>query len=224
MLEVNSSGKIVSDNMINPPRAGENIHLSIDAFLQNKMSVALSNYIKEEKFIGGAGAMMDIQTGEILAMVSLPEYSSAIMTDGSDRNQIAKYIFDEAKPFLNKALYGEYTPGSIVKPFVAIAALDQGIITENEKMYTDGKLVIPNRYFPSKPSIFRDWKDHGIVNIKDAIAVSSNVFFYTIGGGFGGKKGLGIEEMEKNYRNFGFGEKTNIQEFAEKNGQIPNPE
>lgn len=224
MLEVNSSGKIVSDNMINPPRAGENIHLSIDAFLQNKMSVALSNYIKEEKFIGGAGAMMDIQTGEILAMVSLPEYSSAIMTDGSDRNQIAKYIFDEAKPFLNKALYGEYTPGSIVKPFVAIAALDQGIITENEKMYTDGKLVIPNRYFPSKPSIFRDWKDHGIVNIKDAIAVSSNVFFYTIGGGFGSKKGLGIEEMEKNYRNFGFGEKTNIQEFAEKNGQIPNPE
>ena len=120
------------------------------------MAVAIQHYIDEENFVGGAGAMMDIHSGEMLAMVSLPEYSSTVMTDGSDRAQIAEYIFNEAKPFLNKALYGEYTPGSIVKPFVALAALDQGIVSANEKMYTNGRLVIPNRYFPSKPSIFRD--------------------------------------------------------------------
>ncbi len=224
IIEVNARGKIVSNNVIKKPESGENLHLSIDAFLQNKMAIAIQNYIDQEDFIGGAGLMMNIKTGEILAMVSLPEYSSSIMTEGKDREKISEFILDKGNPFLNKTTYGLYTPGSIVKPFVALAALDQNIVDENYEIHTRGQLIIPNRFHPDKPSIFRDWKDHGVVDIKESIAVSSNIFFYIIGGGFQDKVGLGIKRMKENYRQFGFGEKTNIQAFVEKRGLVPTPE
>ncbi|MCA9365845.1 hypothetical protein KC723_03035, partial [Candidatus Kaiserbacteria bacterium] len=85
-------------------------------------------------------------------------------------------------PFLNKVLAGVYTPGSIVKPFVAYGALAEDIISPNKIIVSTGEIVIPNPYNPSNPSIFRDWRAHGKMNMKEAIAFSSNVYFYIIGG------------------------------------------
>ncbi len=225
-IEVNSAGKIIADNVVKEPLAGDNIHLSIDADLQEKMFSALKKYIKEKAFVGGAGAMMDVESGEILAMTSLPEYSSEVMTEAKDKEKIKKYLRDKANPFLNKVTYGEYTPGSIVKPFVAAAALKEKIIYPNKKVVTRGKLVIPNPYFPDKPSVFWDWKNHGTIDLNQAIAWSSNVYFYLLGGGYPPEhiKGLGIEKLERYFKNFGFGEKTGIEKFSEKTGLVPNPE
>ena len=225
-IEVNSRGKIVSDNIIEEPEAGENLYLSIDADLQAKMFLALESYIKEKGFSGGAGAIMDIDSGEIITMVSYPEYSSAIMTEAQDKEKIKEYLKDKRNPFLNKVTYGEYTPGSIVKPFVAGAALKEKLIWPGKKIKTTGRLVIPNPYFPDKPSIFWDWKNHGTINLNQAIAWSSNVYFYLLGGGFPPEKvkGLGIKKLDKYYADFGFGQKTNIQAFSEKKGLVPSPE
>jgi penicillin-binding protein 2 len=92
------------------------------------MFLALEKYINEKSFRGGAGLMMDIDSGEIIAMVSLPEYSSTIMTEAKDKEKIKSYLTDKRNPFLNKATYGEYTPGSIIKPFVALAGLTENLI------------------------------------------------------------------------------------------------
>lgn len=224
-IEVNSRGKIVSDNIFSEAKFGKNIILSIDKVLQNEMALALNNYIKEHSFIGGAAAMMDIENGEILAMVSLPEYSSKVLTEGKDKIKIKEYLNDSANPFLNKVMYGEFTPGSIVKPFIALMGLKNNIMSTSDRIYTNGSIIIPNKYDSSNPSIFRDWKNHGVVDLNKAIAQSSNIYFYIIGGGvYNGRKGLGIKKMEKEFLNFGFGQKTGIQFFAEKKGQIPNPE
>ncbi len=223
---VNSSGKIISDNLINEQKPGENIYLSIDSKVQEIMYKNLKKYLEEKGFNGGAAAMMNIETGEIISMVSYPEYSSSVMTEVKDKEKIKSYFQDKRNPFLNKVTFGLYTPGSIIKPFVALAALDQDFINPKKKVYTNGELIIPNPYFPDKPTIFKDWKNHGSVDMYDAIANSSNVYFYLLAGGYPpeGKKGLGIEIIKKYLTDFGFGQKTGIDYFIEKSGVVPNPE
>ncbi len=225
-IEVNAFGKIISNNLISLPRPGKNLTLSIDAEVQEKMAESLNKYIKEKEFAGGAGMLMNVENGEIIAMVSLPEFSPKIMTNISDKEKIKEYFKDKRSPFLNKALFGEYTPGSIVKPFVALAGLQEKIIWPGKKIKTNGQLVIPNPYFPDKPTIFRDWKNHGVVNMYQAIANSSNVYFYLLAGGFPPENipGLGIKKLKKYLTDFGFGEKSGIKIFAEKKGVVPDPE
>jgi penicillin-binding protein 2 len=155
-IEVNSKGKIVSDNIFSKAKPGKNVILSIDKNLQSEMASALNNYIKKYSFVGGAAAMMDVESGEILAMVSLPEYSSKILTEGKDKLKIKEYLSDSANPFLNKVVYGEFTPGSVIKPFIAMMGLKNNIMVAKDRIYTNGSIVIKNKYDPSNPSIFRD--------------------------------------------------------------------
>ncbi|MBL4644245.1 MAG: hypothetical protein JKX80_00070, partial [Candidatus Pacebacteria bacterium] len=174
-------------------------------------------------FVGGAGIVMDIHTGEVLALTNYPEYSSQVMTDGSDKEEIARYANDERQLFLNRAVLGEYTPGSIVKPYIASAALSEGIVTPSTSFLSTGELRIPNPYSPGNDSIFRDWKAHGWVNIVQALSVSSNIYFYTVGGGFEDQEGLGIEKLAAYATRFGLGTKTGIEFGAEGNGVVPTP-
>jgi penicillin-binding protein 2 len=224
-IEVDSYGRVISDNIISKSKPGKNITLSVDKKLQEKMAISLNTYIKKNSFKGGAAAIMNVENGEILAMVSLPEYSSSVLTEGKDRKKIKQFLNDSANPFLNKMVYGEFTPGSIVKPFVALMGLKNNVVTAKEKLYTNGSIVIANKYNPANPSIFRDWKNHGVVDLYKAMAQSSNVYFYTVGGGIlNERKGLGIKKMEEEFLNFGFGQKTGVEFFAEKKGLVPNPE
>jgi penicillin-binding protein 2 len=125
---------------------------------------------------------------------------------------------------MDRVISGLYTPGSIVKPFLAIAALTEQIIDPYKKILSTGSISIPNPYFPEKESVFKDWKVHGWVDMKQALAVSSDVYFYAIGGGFKDQKGLGITNIEKYTRLFGIGEKTGVDLPDETTGVIPNPE
>lgn len=224
VFKIDARGNILSKNTISLSEAGTNIKLTIDARVQEKLSYFLANFLEKYSFQGGAGVIMNIKNGEIIAMTSFPEYDSNVLTIGKDRDKIIQYTHDINKPFLNRVLYAEFTPGSIVKPFVALAALQENIITPYQKIHTDGKLIIPNPWNPDLPTVFKDWKNHGTVNLFSAIANSSNIYFYKIGGGFKKISGLGIDNIYSYLKKFGFGEKTNIQGFQERIGNVPNKE
>jgi penicillin-binding protein 2 len=167
---------------------------------------------------------MDVTNGEIISSVSYPEYSSEVLSQGKDKEIIKNYFSDKRKVFLDRTLSGLYTPGSIVKPFVALGALQEGIIDPLKKILSTGSISIPNPYNPKEKTVFKDWKAHGWVDMRKAIAVSSDVYFYEIGGGFEGQKGLGILNIEKYSTMFGIGKKTGVDVPDEINGVIPNPE
>ncbi len=179
---------------------------------------------EQSGYVGGAGAVMDIQTGELIAITSFPEYNQSVMALGKDATLIKEYMQSEGKPFLNRMTEGLYTPGSIVKPFLGLAALQEGIIDPYKTIFSSGELRVPNPYSPGQYTVFRDNDAHGAVDMRHAIAVSSNIYFYQIGGGFGDQKGLGIANIEKYTRLFGIGEKTGIDISGELVGTIPSVE
>ena len=223
IIETDALGKIVSESLLNPSKPGEELKLSIDADLQGALYQAIKNLAEKVDFQGGAGAIMDIHTGEILALTSYPEYSPQILSDGSNREAISAYMKSMRTPFLNRGV-NAFIPGSVIKPYLALGALTEGIISPEKKILSTGSIAVPNPYFPGKESVFTDWKAHGEVDMRRAIAVSSNVYFYEIGGGYKDQKGLGITRIEKYMRLFGFGEKTGIDLGGEKEGVVPSPQ
>jgi penicillin-binding protein 2 len=224
IIETDALGNVVSASTIDPPVRGEDITLSLDARVQSKLYGAISTVAREQDYLGGAGAIMDIHNGELLALVSFPEFDPNVMTAGDDRDAIARYNTDKRTPFLNRAISGLYTPGSIVKPMFAVGALNEKILTPDTPIYSGGYIEIPNPYFPDKPSRFTDWQVQGWLDMRKAIAMSSNVYFYEVAGGFEDQKGLGIARVEKYARLFGYGSTTGIDLAGEVAGTIPNPE
>lgn len=223
VVEINALDIVQSESVITLPQDGRNVELSIDARIQERLYELIGETARRSGFFAGAGVIMNIATGEIIAMASYPEFDSNVLAEGAPAGTIADYVRDTRKPFLNRVTNGLYTPGSIVKPYVAIGALVEGIIKPEEKILSTGSISIPNPFFPDQPSIFRDWKEHGWLTMKEAIGDSSNVYFFKIGGGYEERSGLGILNIEKYVRLFGLGEYTNIDLPSEERGVIPNP-
>lgn len=224
ITETDVKGVIQSENMILPPQAGGDVTLSIDSRIQKKMYESMSAMAKNVNFQGGAGVIMDIKSGELLAITSYPEYDGNILSEGNDNKTISGYFSDKRKVFLNRAVSGLYSPGSTVKPFLGYGALIENIISPLKLILSNGSISIPNPYFPDKKSVFKDHGIFGYVDMRKAIAVSSDVYFYQIGGGFESQKGLGIINIDKYVKMFGIGEKTGINLGGEKDGTIPTPE
>lgn len=224
LIEVDALGAVRSANTIDPPENGENITLSIDAAMQQALFAALRDGAHEAGFVAGLGIVMDVHTGELLALTNYPEYTAQAMTDGTDTEAIAAYAADERQPFLNRALLGEYSPGSIVKPYVVAAALNEGLIAPEKEIHSTGEIRIPNPYVPGAFTVFRDWRTHGWVDAREALAVSSNIYFYAISGGFEAQRGLGIGALSEYARRFGLGAPTGISFDAEASGVVPTPE
>ncbi len=216
-------GKSISEHAIGQSTSGNPLTLSLDAELSEAMYQIISTSSASAGFRSGAGAIMNIHTGELIALTSFPTYDPEVMADGYDVDLIQTYNEDDRLPFLNKIISGAYTPGSIVKPFVAYAALAEKIIDPSKEIISTGEIVIPNPYNPSNPSRFTDWRAHGVMTMREAIAFSSNVYFYTIGGGFGDQPGLGITKMAEYYRLFGMGSTTGINIAQEQAGVVPDP-
>ena len=146
------------------------------------------------------------------------------MASGDDNKTISSYLINKKHPLLNRAIGGVYSPGSTVKPYMALAALNEKLISPTKQILSTGALILPNPYNPDQPSIFNDWKAHGWTDMRQALAVSSDVYFYVIGGGFEGQKGLGIERIGKYMKMFGFDQKTGIDLPGEIGGIIPSIE
>jgi penicillin-binding protein 2 len=224
VVETDARGNLHSENIVNIPKRGTDLHTTIDARIQKKLYSLIEEASHKNNFQGGAGIIMDVRNGEILTSTSYPEYSSEVLSKGKDTPKINEYLTDKRKVFLDKTISGLYTPGSIIKPFLALGALKEGIISPNKQILSTGSISIPNPYDKTKPTIFKDWKAHGWTDMREAIAVSSDVYFYTIGGGFEGQTGLGISNIEKYSRLFGIGQKTGVDIPDERSGNIPNPE
>ncbi len=224
IIETDALGKIQSESETYPPENGQSIRLSIDVLLQEKMFEIIKKTAENAGFEGGAGLLMDAYTGELLVSASYPEYDSNILTEGKDAGAIKGFVESKKMPFLNRAIDGLYTPGSIVKPFVALGVLNEKIISPEKTILSTGSISIPNPYDPEKKSVFTDWKAHGEVDMRKALAVSSNVYFYEVGGGFENQKGLGIKGIKKYMEMFGFGFPAGEDPFVSKEGTIPDPE
>jgi len=222
MMETDARGKMQRENIVSPPENGSDLHLSIDADVQSELYSVLSQHAKDMNFIGGAAVIMDVQTGELLALTSFPEYDHQAFTD-EDAKAVLTASNDPSTPLLNRAISGLYAPGSIVKPIFAAAALNEGIISPDKIIVSTGAISVPNPYDPAHPSLFHDWAVHGPIDMRTALAVSSDEYFYTIGGGYAGQKGLGIERIDKYAKLFGLSQLTGISLIGEQAGVIPSP-
>ncbi|MBU2101649.1 hypothetical protein KKH05_02950 [Patescibacteria group bacterium] len=211
----NSKGEIEKILRTKEPIQGQELKTTIDAELQqyfyNRMIEALNNLGRTS----GVGIVMNPATGEVLALLSFPSF---------DGNNISEYLDRDTQPLFNRAIAGVYNPGSTIKPMHASAALHEGIISPEKQIYSAGYIEIPNPYNPSLASKFVDWKAHGWVDVRSALARSSNVYFYVIGGGFQDQVGLGIERLYKYWDKYGFNQVTGIDMPGESVGFLPRPE
>jgi len=222
IVETNALAVVESESTFERPESGGDLRLTIDAGVQERLYELIKERANDSGFTGGAGIIMDVETGDILAMTSYPEYSPELLSGGT-ATTVEAYTKDSGKPFLNRAVSGLYTPGSIIKPFIAAAALEEGIISPTKQILSTGALTIANPYNPGAVSVIKDWKAHGYVDLRHALAVSSNVYFFQIGGGFKDQKGLGITNIEKYTRLFGFGSPVQFDLAPNPAGTIPTP-
>jgi len=225
LVEVDTRGKFEREISVTQPQPGQGLVLALDSDLQNKLYESLSNaFSAASKKDGAAAVAINPQTGGILAMVSLPSYDGNLFASGisvEDYNALAN---DQGKPLFNRAIAGQYPSGSTVKPMVGSAALQEKVVSPSTTIVDSGGLVLGNQYDPQIVYRFGDWKAHGVVDIYTAIAQSCDVYFYTVGGGYGSIQGLGIERLAKYLRLFGFGKKINIDLPGESEGLVPDPD
>jgi len=149
-------------------------------------------------------------------LISFPDYDSTGISSGLSSEAYNKLISDPNKPLFNRAIAGAYPPGSSIKPYIAIAALADGVVNPDVFFDTPSEIVIGQWHFP-------DWKDHGMTNVERAIAESNNIFFYALGGGYDKIKGIGINNMKKWWQKFGLGSRTGIDLATEASGLLPDP-
>ncbi len=224
LVEVNAHNEVQTESVLNAPRAGENLVLSIDSRIQHELYTLMADLSAEKGFTGGAAVITDVRTGEVVAKVSYPEYSSDVMARGKDSTTIEAYLQDKNNPFLDRTVDGLYTPGSIVKPYMALAALAENIIDPGKQILSTGSISIPNPYNPGQSTVFKDWRAHGWVDMRAAIAMSSDVYFYAVGGGYQDQRGLGISKIDKYMDMFGFSHPVESPFFKGAGGTIPTPE
>ena len=224
LTETDAFGRVRSEGTIVKAEEGRTLRLSIDANLERLFARAIIDTASSRGFIAGAGVIMDVGSGAVRAIVSYPSYDPNVMANSSSPGILAAYAANPGRPFLDHAVSGVYAPGSVVKPLIASGALTDGIITPHTVIDDRGFISIPDPYHPGKSFVYRGWKALGPVDVRKAIAWSSDIFFYTVGGGFGNQKGLGIDRLEYWYRQFGLGSLTGIDLPGETSGLVPTPQ
>ncbi len=223
--EVDAISHLRKEKKMSDETSGANITLSIDGQLQKKLTDVLGEKLQNTPTALGATAVaMNPKTGEVLAMVSLPSYDSNMFSVDSSNGTYQNIKDSPHLPFFNRALSGQYPPGSSIKPFIASASLEEGLITKKTSVLSTGAISIQNQYDPNIVYTYRDWQagGHGVTNVIKAIADSVNTFFYAIGGGYGDIKGLGIDRIKSYLELYGFGKETGIDIAGENTGLVPN--
>lgn len=196
--------------------AGQNLVTTLDAGLQETLATAASKMVQQLRTTGAAVVAIDPRDGGILSLVTVPTYDSNDFVAGLSTEKYNSLIQDSRRPLFFRPLSGEYPSGSTLKPIIAAAALDQGVITPQTTVLSTGGMKIDKWFFP-------DWKPggHGVTDVYKAIAESVNTFFYTIGGGTESFPGLGIDRMTQYARNFGLGAVTGVDIPGERPGFLP---
>jgi len=210
----NVKGEILNTEVVSVPKAGSDLYTFIDGPFQEYFYDRLERGLKELNRSSGAGVALNPQNGEVLALVSLPSFDSLKVND---------FLEKDNNPLFNRVIQGVYNPGSTIKPLVAAAALKEKIISPSKEIYSAGYLDVFNPYEPTKPTRFLDWRANGFVNVASALARSSNVYFYEVGGGYKDQVGLGIERLKKWWQKFLLHQPTGIDLPNENKGFLPDP-
>ena len=220
----NAKGEVIGEGKSTEPKIGKKVQLSIDGDLQKYFYNRMLSGLRSLDRDSGVGLAMNPQTGEVLSMVSFPSFDNNIFHLTGKTKERGELLNSSKRPLFNRAVSGTYTPGSTIKPLVGVATLVENIVSPTFSVFSPGYLDVPNPYNPDKPSRFLDWRPQGYVNLYSAIAQSSNVYFYTVGGGAFGIDGLGISKLKNWWSKFGFGSLTNINLPSEAKGFLPDPE
>lgn len=210
-------GESEEKRTVREPVPGQNLKTYIDGefqeFLRNRLMQALKDLNRDS----GAVLAIDPRNGEVLALVSLPDF---------DTNKISTALKSPNQPLFNRLVSGRYNPGSTIKPLMASAALAEGVATPETHIYSAGFIEIPNPYQPDKPSRFVEFQNHvyGWVDVPEALAKSSNIFFYAMGGGLEKQIGLGIWKIKEWWQKFRLDQPTGIDLPSEATGFLPDPD
>ncbi|MBI2054890.1 MAG: penicillin-binding protein 2 [Candidatus Sungbacteria bacterium] len=221
LVEINSSHAAIGDLPELAPRIGNSSVLNIDAELQRVLYDSLTTHLREHGKTAGSAVVIDPRDGAVRALVSVPSFDPNLLRRRLTQSEYEKLILSKSKPFFNRAIAGEYPSGSVIKPMVAVAALEEKVIDPTYKIYDSGSISIPNPYKPGEETIFPDWKAHGWVDLRGAIQWSANVYFYIVGGGYKDIKGLGITKLDEYMKKFGLGSKLGIDLPGETEGLVP---
>lgn len=240
IVEVDVAGQQLRD--LEPPVSpipGNDIYLSIDARLQSAAKAALigdielwTRYFNEIRSTNGVVIAMNPKTGEILALVSYPTFENNRMARFIPAYYYEQLSQDLTRPLFNHAISAELPPGSVYKLVTAVGALNENVITESRSLECPGtgRITITDRYSPNDPGAAKDYVcykpvGHGRVSYARGIALSCNIYFYKIAGGYGDElpEGLGIWRIGEYARALGYGQLTGIELPGEANGLVPSP-
>ncbi len=230
-------GAVLGKEQQSTPTIGGSVRLTIDGGLQTEMYNAIQNELAILGRQVGIGLAMDPQNGAVLSLVDVPGFdNNAFESPASSTAEIQNYLTSPLEPLFNRVISGQYQPGSTIKPLDAVAALKEGIITPTTTLYSPGYLMVPNPYNSSTPTRYADWEPHGYINLASALAQSSDVYFYIVGGGSPayttpplnnavdyGITGLGPTRLYQWWQTFGLGKKTGIDLPGGAAGFVPTP-
>ena len=227
LVEVDATGKLLNVLGERSPKSGQTLVLNIDKQLQEKIFEELKKNIGSNANRKAAAVALNPKTGQVLALVSMPGFDNNLFAHGIKKQDYQKLLNDPSLPLYNRAISGTYPPGSTVKPMVAAAALQEKTISEHSVVTDKGVLIIPNQYDSKIAYNFYGWKRDGLgsMDVRKAIAQSSDIFFYVVSGGHPSSqiKGLGVEKLAEYYRKFGLDKITGIDIQGENPGRVPDP-
>lgn len=207
-VEVDVSGRELRTLRMLPPQSGNDLTLTLDLRVQQVLERLMTG--TEDHPITGSVVVMKVQTGEIIAIASKPSFDPNLFAAGISRKNWRKLLFDEQHPLQNKAIDGQYPPGSTYKIVTAYAGLAEHAISPESTVSCPG-------YFNFGRGVYRCWKKtgHGTMNVYDALIQSCDVFFYTVG------NRVGIDALAKYAKKFGLGNFTGVRLIGERPGLIP---
>jgi penicillin-binding protein 2 len=243
LREVDVAGEVVRESSFVDPIPGQNVRLTIDTELQEAAQTALTNRITllnttEGRIRTESGVViaMNPQTGEVLALVSWPTFDNSRFARNIDFEYYLEVFNNPRTPLVNHAISSLYPPGSVWKVVTALGVLQEEVIRPETMIFNPGQLTLPNRYAPNDPAAsqtFFDWRDDGfgLLSITGAIANSSDVYFYQVGGGNPDISpqtlrpgGLGIIDLFRYATAAGIGSELGIELPGELAGQMPDPD
>ncbi|MCH8048659.1 penicillin-binding protein 2 [Patescibacteria group bacterium] len=223
LFERDAFGNIVKEKGEKESVPGKSVQLWLDMELQEKLTVELQKALVRVGSKKAAAVAIDPQTGGVLALVSLPSFDNNLFSRGISYQDYQSIINNLENPLFNRAIAGTYPAGSTIKPFIATGVLQEKLINPDQPLFTKGYIEIENEYDPEIVYVFPDWKNHGWVDMRQALAVSSNVYFYIVGGGFENQEGLGPSRIKKYLSLFSWGSETGIDLPGESVGLVPDP-
>lgn len=228
-ISVDARGEKVATLNTSPAVGGCDLRLHLRASTQDAVQAVLARHLRTGGFGAGAAVVLDPRSGAVRALVSLPTYDNNLFTDGvrgpDEVEQFRRLTSNPNQPFFDRSIGGAYPPGSTFKIVTGSVVLEEGAVRPDERIDSPGTITVAAELDPSLIYIYKDWKaeGHGLITVVDALAESSDTFFYQVVGGYGDRRGLGPDPLAQGAERFGFGAPLGIDLAGEVGGTVPSP-